>query len=168
MRPLCAPYAPFTCPYASLRTPYVPLCTPYMPLCTPYMPLTRPCNAGPCQDSDWLSPYVHVCACVYGQPSTRPHTLHPPQGGNTQNSEISVCLELIQIRATDSPYHWKLISPELIQIIQFSWKILYLWILLNSCRLTLITPDTSHLPAMPLGAEEPQILKTQLNMNKSR
>ena len=38
-------------------------------------------------------------------------------------------------RATGSPKHQNAISPELIEIIQFCLKILYLWTLLNSYRL---------------------------------
>ena len=44
--------------------------------------------------------------------------------------------------AAGSPNHWKFISPELIKIIQFCLKNLYLWTFLNSSRLTLITLDT--------------------------
>ena len=92
--------------------------------------------------------HVHTCMCahVWGlpHPPTLPST-HPPTpqggGGNTQNSEISICLDLIEI-------------------IRFCLKNLYLWTFLNSSRLTLITLDTPHPPAPPPGAEEAEILKT--------
>ena len=62
-------------------------------------------------------------------------------------------------RAAGSPNHQKFISPELIEIIRFCLKNLYLWTFLNSSRLTLITLDTPHPPAPPPGAEEAEILK---------
>ena len=91
---------------------------------------------------------MHTCvselmhACMHGVALTHPHphppTHPPPKGGNTQNTEISICLELIEI-------------------IQFCLKNFYLWTLLNSSRLTLITLDTpTHLPH-PL---EPKKLKS--------
>ena len=46
------------------------------------------------------------------------------------------------LRAAESPNHQKFISPELIEIIRFCLKNLYLWTFLNSSRLTLITLDT--------------------------
>ena len=61
--------------------------------------------------------------------------------------------------AAGSPNHWKFISPELIEIIRFCLKNLYLWTFLNSSRLMLNTLDTpTHLPH-PNGAEEAEILK---------
>ena len=45
-------------------------------------------------------------------------------------------------RAAGSPNHWKFISPELINIVPFCLKNLYLWTFLNSSRLMLITLDT--------------------------
>ena len=59
-----------------------------------------------------------------------------------------------------SPNHQKFISAELIEIIRFCLKNLYLWTFLNSSRLTLITLDTPHPPAPPPWAEEAEILKT--------
>ena len=84
-----------------------------------------------------MSIRIHVCArtCMRARARARvcggcphpptPPSTHPPtpQGGNTQNSEISIYLDLIEI-------------------IRFCLKILYLWTLLNSSRLTLITLDT--------------------------
>ena len=63
-------------------------------------------------------------------------------------------------RAAGSPNHQKFISPELIKIIRFCLKNLYLWTFLNSSRLILITLDTPHPPAPTPGAEEAKILKT--------
>ena len=51
--------------------------------------------------------------------------------------------------AAGCPNHQKFISPELIEIIRFCLKNLYLWTFLNSSRLTLITLDTPHPPAPP-------------------
>ena len=70
----------------------------------------------------WGRPFAwnyHVyltCMCV--PPTTPPPSTHtlPP-------------------RAEGSPNHQNLISPELIEIIQFCLKILYLWTFLNSYRL---------------------------------
>ena len=52
-------------------------------------------------------------------------------------------------RAAGSPNHQRFISPELIEIIRFCLKNLFLWTFLNSSRLTLITLDTPHLPVPP-------------------
>ena len=60
--------------------------------------------------------YVHVCACVWGHPPCPPPTCPLP-------------------RATGSPKHQNSISPELIEIIRFCLKILYLLTFLNSYRL---------------------------------
>ena len=111
--------------------------------------------------------YMHMrvcacmCACVWGSPpptntsihppnhpptppSTHPTTHQPPpKGGNTQNSEISIRLELIKI-------------------IQFCLKNLYLWTFLNSSRLTLITLDTPHPPAPPLCSQRSRNLKNSI------
>ena len=57
-RPLCALMCALRAPYKPLRPPYVCLTCPLCPLHTPYVHLTCPCNAGPCQYSDWLSPYT--------------------------------------------------------------------------------------------------------------
>ena len=63
--------------------------------------------------------HVHACGDTYHVsrcPQTPPPTCSLP-------------------RATGSPKHQNSISPELIKIIQFCLKILYLWMLLNSYRL---------------------------------
>ena len=86
--------------------------------------------------------HVHVCAHVWGHPPC-PHT--PP----TPSCPI--------LRAAGSPKHQNSISPELIEIIRFCLKNLYLWTLLNSYRLKLITQDTLHPPAPPPTAKETQI-----------
>ena len=108
-----------------------------------------PMGAAICMKLSCLYAYMRVCMCMrihmcVGVAPTHPHPhppTHPPlRGGNTQNSEISICLDLIEI-------------------IRFCLKILYLWTLLNSSRLTLITLDTpTHLPRPP-GAKEAEILK---------
>ena len=70
---------------------------------------------------------VHVHACMHvhvhmcgGHPPTTPHP-HPPSPPTP--------------RAAGSPKHQNSISLELIEIIQFCLKILYLWTFLNSYRL---------------------------------
>ena len=94
---------------------------------------------------------VRVRACVrmcVGVAPTHPHP-HPPtpQGGNTKNSEISICLDLIEI-------------------IRFCLKILYLWTLLNSSRLTLITLDTPHPPAPPPWSRRSWNLKNAIKRER--
>ena len=61
--------------------------------------------------------HVHMCG---GHPPTTPHP-HPPSPPTP--------------RATGSPKHQNSISLELIEIIWFCLKILYLWTFLNSYRL---------------------------------
>ena len=82
---------------------------------------------------------THACACVcvcacacmctcVGVPSQPPPT---PRAAGSWKHQISISLELIEI-------------------IRFCLKILYLWTFLNSYRLWLITPDTpTHLPHPP-------------------
>ena len=60
-----------------------------------------------------------ACTCVWGTPQTAPTPIHPPP----------------HPRAAGSPKHQNSISFELIEIIQFCLKILYLWTFLNSYRL---------------------------------
>ena len=87
---------------------------------------------------------THACMCVWGLPPPTHTPIHPPpRGGNTQNSEISICLDLIKI-------------------IRFCLKILYLWTLLNSSRLTLITLDTPHPPTLPPWSRRSQNLKNAI------
>ena len=65
--------------------------------------------------------YVRACMCVCG--GTPPHApRHPPTPCPLP-------------RATGSPKQQNSISPELIEIIRFCLKILYLWTFLNSYRL---------------------------------
>ena len=63
---------------------------------------------------------ARACACVWGHPSMPP-AAHPPTCPLP--------------RAAGSPKHQNSISPELIEIIRFCLKILYLWTFLNSYRL---------------------------------
>ena len=67
--------------------------------------------------------YMHVCVCVHV--GTTCHVLRCPQ---TPPPTCSLP------RATGSPKHQNSISLELIKIIRFCLKILYLWTLLNSYR----------------------------------
>ena len=93
---------------------------------------------------------VHVHVCVGHPPTTpHPHTPTPPTP-----------------RATGSRKHQNSISLELIEIIRFCLKILYLWTFLNSYRLWLITPDTPHPPAPPPRAEETQIRKITITLER--
>ena len=92
---------------------------------------------------------MHMCMCTcLGTPPMPPDAPQP------------ICPLPRAAGSPGSPNHQKFISPELIEIIQFCLKNLYLWTFLNSSRLTLITLDTpTHLPRPP-GAEEAEILKT--------
>ena len=68
---------------------------------------------------------VHMCMCVcvhmcMGHPSSTPNPIHPSPSTP---------------RGTGSPKHQNSISLELIEIIRFCLKILYLWTLLNLYRL---------------------------------
>ena len=95
---------------------------------------------------------VHVCIHVHvcgGHPPTTPHP-NPPTPPPP--------------RATGSLKYQNSITPELIKIIWFCLKILYLWTFLNSYRLSLITPDTTtHLPHPP-RAEETQIRRIRITL----
>ena len=68
--------------------------------------------------------HVHVCACVCG--GTPPM---PPDAPDTPPPTCPLP------RAAGSPKQQNSISPELIEIIWFCLKILYLWTFLNSYRL---------------------------------
>ena len=68
--------------------------------------------------------------------------------------------------AVGSPNHQKLISPEIIEIIRFCLKNLYLWTFLNSSRLTLITLDTPHLPASPPWSRWSRNLKNAIKCER--
>ena len=65
----------------------------------------------------YMCVHVHACACVWGAPPNHPHLIHPPP------------------RAAGSPKHRNSITLELIEIIRFCLKTLYLWTFLNSYRL---------------------------------
>ena len=87
---------------------------------------------------------VHVCVNMY---EDTPHvSRHPPP----------TC-PLPRAAGSQKPQNSK--SPELIEIIRFCLKILYLWTLLNSYRLQLFTLDTLHLPALPHRADKTWIRK---------
>ena len=64
--------------------------------------------------------HAHACACVWG---------HPPMPPDAPPPTCPLP------RAAGSPKHQNSISPELIEIIRFCLKILYLWTFLNSYRL---------------------------------
>ena len=87
---------------------------------------------------------MHACACVCGAPPNHPP--HPPP------------------RAVGSPKHQNSVTLELIKIILFCLKILYLWTFLNSYRLELITLDTPHPPAPPPRAEEIQMRRIRITL----
>ena len=69
-------------------------------------------------------------------------------------------------RAAGSPNHQEFISPELIEIIRFCLKNLYLWTFLNSSRLTLITLDTPHPPAPPPWSRRSWNLKNAIKRER--
>ena len=103
-----------------------------------------------------------ACACVHMHVhmsnDTPPWTQMPPPSREPQG-------------AAGSPNHQKFISPELIEIIQFCLKNLYLWTFLNSSRLTLITLDTPpppppHLPAPPPWSRRSRNLKNAIKCER--
>ena len=76
---------------------------------------------------------MHACACVQVHAHMHVCGGHPPTTPTP--------------RAAGSPKHQNSLSLELIEIIRFCLKILYLWTFLNSYRLKLITPEPpTHLP----------------------
>ena len=97
---------------------------------------------------------MHVCTCVctcLGTPSMPPDAPQP------------ICP---LPRAAGSPNHQKFTSPELIEIIRFCLKNLYLWTFLNSSRLTLITLDTLHPPALPPWSRRSRNLKNAIKRER--
>ena len=68
--------------------------------------------------------------------------------------------------AAGSPNHQKFISPELIKIIRFCLKNLYLWTFLNSSRFTLITLHTPHPPAPPSWSRRSRNLKNAIKRER--
>ena len=85
----------------------------------------------------WNYHVYHACVCVHVHVCMQLHVHmcgghpHPPTPTP---------------RAAGSPKHQNSITLELIKLIQFCLKILYLWTFLNSYRLYLTTPDTPHPP----------------------
>ena len=73
---------------------------------------------------------VHVCVCV-----------HVHMCGDTPHGPRQPPPACPIPRATGSPKYQNSMSLELIKIIGFCLKILYLWTLLNSYRLQLFTPE---------------------------
>ena len=102
-----------------------------------------------------------MCTCVWGTPQPPPTLIHPPPTTPHPHPPTPP-----PRRAAGSPKHQNSITPELIEIIQFCLKILYLWTFLNSYRLSLITPDTpTHLPHPP-RAEETQIRRIRITLEQ--
>ena len=105
--------------------------------------------------------HVHVCACMYtsvgGHPPTTPIPHNPPPQPTTHPPTP---------RATGNPKHQNSISLKLIEIIQFCLKILYLWTFLNSHRLKLITPEPPHPPVPPPRAEETEIGRITITLER--
>ena len=102
-----------------------------------------------------------VCACmhvrVHVSRDTPPCPQMPPNP-SAPSPELQ--------GATGSPNHQKFISPELIEIIWFCLKNLYLWTFLNSSRLTLITLDTPHPPVPPPRSRRSQNLKNAIKRER--
>ena len=89
----------------------------------------------------------HACACAHmstGTPMPQNQSVPPPE---PQGAQIT-----------------KSQSPELIKIIWFCVKFLYLWTLLNSYRLILITPDTLHPPPRDEEAHTVKICCQQIEI----
>ena len=118
----------------------------------------------PCQRPFAISIHVYMCVCVCacmhvhvcvgGTPPDAPRCpWHPPPTCPLP-------------RAAGSPKQQNSISPELIEIIQFCLKILYLWTFLNSYRLQLITPNIPHPPAPPPRAEKTQIGRITITLER--
>ena len=96
---------------------------------------------------------THACVCMHvhvcGAPPTTPTPIHPPPTPR---------------RAAGSQKYQNSITLELIEIIRFCLKILYLWTFLNSYRPYLITPDTPHPSALPSRTEETQITRIAITL----
>ena len=105
--------------------------------------------------------YMCVCACacmhVHACGDTTPCPQIPP------DTPPPTCP---LPRAAGSPKHQISITLELIEIIRFCLKILYLRTFLNSYRLYLITPDNPHPPAPPPRAEEIQIGRITITLER--
>ena len=95
--------------------------------------------------------HVHACTCMCTCVGTPPHAPRFPQPSAPSPS------------ATGSPKHQNSISPELIEIIRFCLKILYLSTLLNLYRLQMVTTDAPTQLPYPQSQGKPN----QKNYNKS-
>ena len=98
--------------------------------------------------------HVCVCACMWGHPYAPRYPQTPPK---------PTCP---LPRAAGSPKHQISITLEQIEIIRFCLKILYLRTFLNSYRLYLITPDNPHPPAPHPRAEETQIGRITITLER--
>ena len=98
-----------------------------------------------------------ACVCMHVHVHMSRDTPHAPRCPPTH---------LPLPRAAGSPNHQKFISPELIEIIRFCLKNLYLWTFLNSSRLTLITLDTPHPPAPPPWSRRSRNLKNAIKRER--
>ena len=103
----------------------------------------------------------HACVCVHVRvhmSRDTPHAPRCPPNPSAPSPEPQ--------GAAGSPNHQKFISPELIEIIRFCLKNLYLWTFLNSSRLTLITLDTPHPPAPPPRSRRSRNLKNTIKRER--
>ena len=109
------------------------------------------CNLLTCLSSR----FMHVCVCTcLGTPPMPPDAPNP----SAPSPELQ--------GAAGSPNHQKFISPELIEIIRFCLKNLYLWTFLNSSRLMLITLDTPYPPAPPPWSQRSPNLKNAIKCER--
>ena len=110
----------------------------------------------PCWQPFAISIHVYMCVCACACMRVHVHVWGdtPPCPQMPLTPPPPTCP---LPRAAGSPKQQNSISPELIEIIRFCLKILYLWTFLNSYRLKLITPNISHPPAPPPRAEKTQI-----------
>ena len=97
--------------------------------------------------------HVRACTCVCMCLGTPPCPQMPPNPSAPSPEPQG---------AAGSPNHQKFISPELIEIIRFCLKNLYLWTFLSSSRLTLITLDTPHSPTPPPWSRRSRNLKNAI------
>ena len=101
---------------------------------------------------------VRACVCMCMHVGTPPHAPRYPQTPPPPTCPLP--------RAAGSRKHQISITLELIEIIRFCLKILYLRTFLNSYRLYLITPDNPHPPAPPPRAEETQIGRITITLEQ--
>ena len=101
--------------------------------------------------------HVHVCMCMHVCGGHPPCPKMPPDTPQTPAPSPEL---------QGAPKHQNSISLELIEIIQFCLKILYLWTLLNSYRLCLVTPDTPHPPAPAPRAKQTQIRRITITLER--